>query len=230
MVLREALAAARRGEIRHLRAPHPLSPLHDLLGDAFRDALGVRDLTAALPDLSWEKLDAALRDVSGALDASGAHLRRLGEVLVAEGIRDEQLLRITLYKSLRASLAGRGRLNYGYQAHRDSWFDLAPDGINVVLYLTDVPYHGNTRFFTDFYGKEVAYEPGTRRLLDESALVRSMVFDCRAGDCLVFAGDQLHAGALADVSRLSIEFRLSKQGGHGRPDQDIVYQPLPGCT
>jgi len=50
----------------------------------------------------------------------------------------EYLLFLTLEKSLRICVPGVGKKNYGYFVHRDSWFDLAPDGVNINLYLSDV--------------------------------------------------------------------------------------------
>lgn len=225
--LSATIAAARRGEIIHFQGNHPLRPIAELLCDVVQGHLGANTKREnLLADLTWPTFESALAATAETLDASKSHLERMSELLLAAGVRGENLLHITLAKSWRASLADRGRRNSGYPPHRDSWFSLAPDGVNIVLYLTSVPYYGNTPFYLDYFGKEVPYDSATRTPLPPCDLARVTAFSCAPGDCLVFAGDQLHGGASVEVDRLSVEFRISRGLGFGRPEQGIVYQPV----
>ena len=220
------LARARQGEIVHLQGDHLLRPVVTVLTETLQAALGTTmSLDQAFPTLSWETYSAALQTMAAALDESQAHYLVFERALAA--VRAcESVLQIRFDKSLRAGLADAGASNYGYPAHRDSWFDLAPDGVNIVLYLTAVPYYGNTAFYLDFFGRDVPYDSASRVLLDSSALRRVTALTCQAGDCLVFSGEQLHSGAPVRVDRLSVEFRLSRMATGGRPDEGIIYRPF----
>lgn len=226
MTLTSLLATARTGRIHMLRGVHAFTPVVAILQREFARALAIDDVAKEWDSLSWERASAGLQALSQRLERDPAHLAAFARVMLDAGVDGESLLEIPLAKSLRASLAGRGRSNYGYQVHRDSWFDLSPDGINIVLYMTDVPYHGNTRFYPEFFGIDLAWNRSQRSLLDEEPLRMVTAWECRAGDCLLFSGDQLHGGALADVSRLSVEFRVSRTPSYGRPQQGIRYRSL----
>ncbi|HLJ53946.1 MAG TPA: hypothetical protein VKT77_02850 [Chthonomonadaceae bacterium] len=228
-ITNETIARVRAGEIVHLRAPRDFSPLYHLLTCNLEHEIECETpFPQAFHGLFWEEeLQPALATLVAQLDASKDHYRLLAQTLIDGGVSAEEgLLDITLDKSLRLCLTGRHKKNYGYQIHRDSWFDLAPDGVNIVLYLTDVPAHGNTQFYTDTFGVDVPHDPTTRRVLDDSDLRRVTAFHCRAGDVLVFSGDHLHSGALCETDRFSVEFRLSRCWEYGRPDQGIEYRGL----
>lgn len=222
------LARIRAGEIVHARNEPMFAPLFDLFNSRLQFSLGTSEpLSAAFSALTWDRLEPALDELVSELDDSREHFCRLATALSEGGIScAEGLLQITLDKSMRLCLTGRHKKNYGYFVHRDSWFDLSPDGINIVMYLTDVPAHGNTQFYTQYFDRDTPYHPQTRRLLDESSLTRVTAYNCRAGDVLIFSGDHLHSGALCETDRLSIEFRLSRCWDFGRPDQGIVYRSL----
>lgn len=222
------LARVRSGEIVHMRAPAMFSPVFDALKRALESKLRAGgDLAWAFERLTWPDLEPALNHGIRDLDCTREHFRRMASVLMDAGsiAGAEGMLDITLDKSLRLCVGGHKK-NYGYFVHRDSWFDLAPDGVNVVLYLTDVPAHGNTQFYTDHFQTLTPYDPETRRLLDESGLTRVTAYNCRAGDVMIFSGNHLHGGALCETNRLSVEFRLSRLWDFGRPDRGIVYRGL----
>ena len=220
------LERVRTGEIVHLSAPRDFAPLFNLLTGKLEEQTGITEpFPRAFGDLSWEQLEPALGAVVKELDCTREHYRLLAQALLKNTVSEEEgLLHLTLDKSFRLCLTGRHKKNYGYFVHRDSWFDLAPDGVNIVLYLNDVPCHGNTLFYEDYFGVEVPYDPKTRRVLDESGLSRVTSFHCKAGDALIFSGDQLHSGALCETNRFSVEFRLSRHWEYGRRDQGITYR------
>jgi len=224
MSLTSLLTTARTGEIHLLRGTHFFTPVLSLLQRELARVLSLTAVATEWNSLSWEQAQAGLQALSQQWEKDPEHLALCARVLREAGVEGEFLLELPFAKSLRACLAGRGRSNYGYQVHRDSWFDLSPDGVNIVLYLTDVPYHGNTRFYRDFFNVDVAWDRERRALLDEEPLRRVTAWECRAGDGLMFAGDQLHGGAFADVSRLSVEFRVSRLPDYGRPQQGIRYR------
>ena len=226
MSLTSLLTTARTGEIHLLRGAHVFTPVLSLLQRELARVLSISDVATGWDSLSWQQASAGLQTLSQHWESDPAPLALCARTLKHAGVAGEFLLEIPFAKSLRASLTGRGRSNYGYQVHRDSWFDLSPDGVNIVLYLTDVPYHGNTRFYRDFFNVELAWDRAQRTLLDEEPLRSVSAWECRAGDCLVFAGDQLHGGAYADVSRLSVEFRVSRLPEYGRPEKGIRYRAI----
>jgi len=223
--LNELIGRARGGEIIQLTGTHLFTPVFELLTEGLDEITGGEGSFRRGFD-SWRPEEFA--DYFGrfvqAMDDSGAHYREFARAVAGAGIDPREfVLFITLDKSLRICVPGGGKKNYGYYIHRDSWFDLSPDGVNVVLYLTDVSYAGNTTFFPDFFGKAIDYDPPTRQLLQPLGSCRALAFNSRAGDCLVFAGDQLHGGALVESPRLSVEFRVSRMPEFGRPHQGIVY-------
>lgn len=224
-----AIERARRGDIFHFRPPHFFDSLVKLFTEKLTALTGVNEpFHTAFSGLDPARLDSTLAALVSDLDASGEHLREMARILRRGGCSpDEQLLSITLDKSYRLCLTKRMRRNYGYQTHRDEWFDLAPDGVNIILYMTDVPYTGNTIFFEEFFDTDLPWDREERRLLDDSVMnTRVTSFNCKAGDVLLFCGNHLHAGAFTETDRLSIEFRVSKLPGYGRPKENIVYRPL----
>jgi hypothetical protein len=224
-----AIERARRGDIFHFRPPHVFDPLGRLFAEKLTAITRVDEpFHAAFSRLDPARLDSTLAALVSDLDASGEHLREMARILKRGGCSaNEQLLSITLDKSYRLCLTKKMRRNYGYQAHRDEWFGLAPDGVNIILYMTDVPYTGNTIFFEEFFDVDLPWDHKERRLLDESMVnTRVTSFNCKAGDVLLFSGNHLHAGAFTETDRLSIEFRVSKLPGYGRPKENILYRPL----
>ena len=227
MLISEFLPNVRSGEIFHLQSPEIFQPMFQLFSNCFGKALKTDEPFKDVFDtLSWEQFDVSLNTVVSELDASKEHYKLFSNILFKNGVTDELVLIITLDKSIRLCLSNRGKKNYGYFIHRDSWFDLPPDGINFVFYLTAVPYNGNTVFFPEFFKTNMPYDKKTRRLIDESSLTRTTSYNCRSGDVLVFAGDHLHGGALLDVSRFSVEFRLSQLPNYGRKNEGIYYRSI----
>jgi len=222
------LARVRNGEILHLQQPRSLQPLIRTISGRIERALGSDSwLPDHFAEISEVQFAAALATAVEEFDSTRQHYRMLADSLIQHGVSDKEgLLDITLDKSVRVCLTGRKKKNYGYFAHRDSWFDLAPDGVNIVLYLTDVPCHGNTQFYPELFRVDIPHDPESRRVLDDARLTRVTSFHCRAGDVLIFSGDHLHSGAPVEVDRFSVEFRLSRKWQYGRPDQGIVYRPL----
>ncbi len=223
------LARVRAGEIVHMRSPAMFAGPFRTLTDRVEQHMGISaPLSGSFDTLNRDRVEPSLGALVRDLDDSGEHLRQMAVALMSQGgiSEHEGMLQITLGKSMRFCLTESHKQNYGYFAHRDSWFDLSPDSVNIVLYLTDVPAHGNTQFYTDYFTQNAAYDPETRRLRDESSLTRVTAFNCKAADVLIFSGDHLHSGALCETNRLSVEFRLSRRWEFGRPECGIVYRPL----
>ena len=186
-------------------------------------------MTQAFEFIEKQKYCDSLGVISNELDSTNEHYKIMAKCLAHGGLsKEEAFLVITLDKSIRTSLTGRYKKNYGYLHHRDSWFDLAPDGVNIVVYLTDVPYEGNTIFFKKYYSSKINYDPETKTPIDVDIndLGEITTFDCNSGDVLIFAGDHFHSGPRMDVNRLSVEFRLSRFLHYGRPHQNIFYKEL----
>lgn len=226
--LNELIARARSGEIMQLTGPHVFTPLVSLLTDVL-DSITGGDGNFLRNFGSWSQEDftSYLGQFVQAMDDSGAHYRAFARAAADENLDPrEYLLFLTLEKSLRICVPGVGKRNYGYFVHRDSWFDLAPDGVNINLYLSDVSHAGNTVFFPEYFGKDLEYDPETRHLSKPIGSSRTLSFNCTAGDCLMFAGEQLHGGGIIEVPRLSVEFRVSRMPDFGRPQQGIDYRRL----
>jgi hypothetical protein len=226
--MNDLFSRVRAGEIIHLKSPNQFFPIYDFLEKKFSNVLKVNcSLTQAFDFIEKERYCEGLNFIFDELDSTREHYKVMAKCLSDNKLsKEEAFLIITLDKSLRTSLAGRYKKNYGYLHHKDSWFDLAPDGVNIVVYLTDVPYEGNTIFFKKFFSHELAYDPQTKNPVnvDLNDLGEITSFNCNAGDILIFAGDHFHSGPRMDLNRLSIEFRLSRFLHYGRPLQNIYYK------
>ena len=227
----EICKRVRNGEIIHLSNPLQFRPIFDFLTSKFEKSFNVqRTLSQDFQSLDGEIYCSGLIRVVDELDETLQHYSIMAQCLAKTGIsQDEAFLRITLEKSLRTALFGKYKKNYGYLHHRDSWFDLSPDGVNIVIYLTDVPYEGNTIFYKKYFQSPLQFNKEKKSPLDftiDNGLGEITTYDCNAGDVLIFAGDHLHSGPRIEINRLSIEFRLSKLWNHGRPEQKIYYQAV----
>lgn len=227
----EIFRRVRGGEIIHLTAPFQFSPIFNFLSLKFKKALNIEGtLSHEFSTIDGAKYCNSVDSVVTELDQTLEHYRIMAQCLAVTGIANEEaFLRISLDKSLRTALLGQYKKNYGYLHHKDSWFDLSPDGVNIAIYLTDVPYEGNTIFYKKYFRSPMTYDASTKKPLGfsiDNDLGEITTFDCKAGDVLMFAGDHLHSGPRTEIDRLSIEFRLSKLWDFGRPAQNIFYQPV----
>ena len=227
----EICRRVRGGEIIHLTIPPQFNPIFNFLTLKFKKALNINGtLAQEFSSIDGAKYCSGVASVVAELDQTLEHYRIMAQCLALTGIANEEaFLRITLDKSLRTARSGQYKKNYGYLHHKDSWFDLSPDGVNIAIYLTDVPYEANTIFYKKYFQTPLTYDAATKKPVGfntDNDLGEITTFDCKAGDVLIFAGDHLHSGPRFEIDRLSIEFRLSQLWGFGRPAQDIFYQPV----
>ena len=226
----EICKRVRDGEIIHLSNSLQFRPIFNFFTSKFEKTLNLKlALSEDFQFIDGEVYSNTLNLIVNELDQSLEHYQVMAKCLAETGISSEEaFLRITLDKSLRTALFGKYKKNYGYLHHKDSWFDLSPDGVNIVIYLTNVPYEGNTIFYKKYYQSPLKFN-NEKSPLDfsiDNDLGEITTYDCKAGDVLIFAGDQLHSGPRIEINRLSIEFRLSKLWNYGRPEQKIFYQAV----
>jgi hypothetical protein len=228
MLTSKLLEDVRNGRIYYFSQPDFFSDVFSLFDRLFKESLGPDyKISAGFNGIDEVDFRIALSEVVTKLDRSKQLYDVVCRALRKGGVEGEYVLDITLDKSLRFYFNDRFHKNYGYSIHRDSWFDLAPDGVNIVFFLTDLPCQGNTRFFERFFSEEVEFDPKTRNVSrPEETLNPVTSYSCKSGDVLVFSGNHLHGGALVGVPRLSVEFRLSRTNIYGRPASGIFYRPL----
>lgn len=222
----DTIAKVRQGEIIRIEAGGQLYDLYRLLDGDISKRFGKSSVSDAINEIDYSKFDHGFKDLCARFDNDKSHYCEFSKCLRASELNKENILIVPMEKSCRLSVANQGKKNVGYPVHRDSWFDLANDGVNFVVYLTDVPYYGNTIFYPELFGQEVLYDPDSRMLVDDTSLSRAVSFNCKAGDVLIFSGEHVHGGAIMDVNRLSVEFRTSYTGVGGRPNEGIEYRPV----
>jgi len=93
--------------------------------------------------------------------------------------------------------------------HKDSWYDMAMDGINIWAAFTDVQRGNSMTIYPDCWRKPIRHR-GTE-IERSQALGRHESYTLKAGECLLFNGDHLHSTELnvTDMTRVVVTFRFS---------------------
>jgi len=239
----EYLKRARDGEIIHLKSPKQFSPIFELFTKLLREDnnnyhnpnnndkqntnSSTTSFTEYFKETNFDDFKSRLYKMIEHLNQTKRHYELFANILKDEiDCNLEGFLDIDFEKSYRLFHSSSLRQNYGYYIHRDSWFDLDPKGVNFTIYMTDVPYYANTQFFVDYFGTDIKYELGTRKILSPVLLDKVISYNCKERDVIIFCGDQLHGGAELEIPRFTIEFRLSQSLDFGRPDENILYKKI----
>lgn len=232
LMFSEYLERAREGEIIHLKSPKQFSPVFELFMNQMMDgtnseASTLKSFTDFFKETKSDDFKSRLNGMVENLNNTRQHFNLFANI-IKEEIDPclEGILDIDFAKSYRLFHSNSMKQNYGYYIHRDNWFDLDPKGVNVIFYMTDVPYYANTQFFVDHFRTDIKYEPSTRKILSPVLLDKVTSYNCKERDVLIFCGAQLHAGSDLEVPRFTIEFRLSQSLDFGRKDKGILYKKV----
>lgn len=215
------LQRAQRGEILVIRGDREIrevsvqarSFLAALIDRLFHFARKV-DLSKAHEVLSKEQLAALFRHVHDHSRESMFVPMAICRSLVAAGLSSKTLISSNVHFRLSVPNAGLGTV-HRTPPHRDSWYRLPPEGVNVWIPTTIVPGTG-VAFYPRFFGRPLRrsrYNPDTFHpdVLDVD-FEREAPFGpaCDEGECLIFSGDHLHATLpnLSASTRISWDYRI----------------------